>query len=126
MVHTVGAGGGCGLRGMPPLSDGSETERATAFRGVFSARRVWVKAGHCTGGNRNKMLFLARILGMWVLAALFAAMVFIAVRTGQINTRGGIIKRRRNPLVFWVILASFSLIALMFFVGGLRVLSGRL
>jgi len=72
------------------------------------------------------MLFLARILGMWVLAALFAAMVFIAVRTGQINTRGGIIKRRRNPLVFWVVLASFSLLTLIFFAGALKILSDGL
>jgi hypothetical protein len=65
------------------------------------------------------MLLLARILGIWVLAALCAAPVFKGLRTGQINTRGGIIKKRRHPLLFWAILAVYLLFAVTFFAAGL-------
>jgi len=78
------------------------------------------------GGERNEMLLFTRVLIAFVLAALFAAPIFIGLRTGQISLHGWIIKRRDRPAVFWTIAAFNLLIALTLFAAGLGVLSGRL
>jgi hypothetical protein len=86
---------------------------------VSSAR----PAGNLTGFNQCAQSSQA---GKWLSLLKDLVMVFIVVRAGQINTRGGIIKRQRNPLAFWAILAGYLLLALIGFAGGLKIMLGRL
>jgi hypothetical protein len=60
-----------------------------------------------------------------LIATLLAWPILIALRSGQINLHGWIIKRNRRPLVFWLIVAFNVLLAVVVMAIGFGMLPGR-
>jgi hypothetical protein len=75
-------------------------------------------------GGHQEMLLLMRVLIALVIATLFAWPALIGLRTGQINVREWIIKRRCRPLIFWTIVAFNLFFAVAFIAIGLEILVG--
>jgi hypothetical protein len=62
-------------------------------------------------------MIVLRLLFSIGAAALFAAVAVQAWRTGSVPTKGAVISRRHNPILFWLTVALNLVFAAGFFAG---------